>query len=75
MKQGITENDTAERFERLEIKLAYMEEFVRKIQDFTLDQCKSIDVLIAENKALRQKLAEMVEDRRDAPADARPPHY
>ena len=75
MEQGITENDTAERFERLEIKLAYMEDFMRKIQDVTLEQGKAIDGLKAENKALRQKLVEMSEDRRDAPADARPPHY
>ena len=75
MEQDITENDTAERFERLEIKLAYMEDFMRKIQDVTLEQGKAIDGLKAENKALRQKLAEMVEGRRDAPADARPPHY
>ena len=75
MEQSITENDTAERFERLEIKLAYMEDFVRKIQDVTLEQGKAIDGLKAENKALRQKLAEMVEDRRDTPADTRPPHY
>lgn len=75
MEHNMTENEIAERFERLEIKLAYMEDFMRKIQDVTLEQDKAIDVLKAENKALRQKLAEMAEDRRDAPADVRPPHY
>jgi len=75
MEQGITENDTAERFERLEIKLAYMEDFVRKIQDVTLEQGKAIDGLKAENKALRQKLAKGAGPRRAPPAAARPPHY
>ena len=75
MEHNMTENEIAERFERLEIKLAYMEDFMRKIQDVTLEQDKAIDVLKAENKALRQKLAEMAEGRRDAPADVRPPHY
>ncbi|MGI5173120.1 SlyX family protein [Treponema sp. OMZ 840] len=68
-------NETVERCTHIEIKLAYLEDFIKGMQKVTLEHEKRLDALSAENKALRQKVAELAENQEGALPHIRPPHY
>ena len=64
-----------ERLTSLEIKCAYLENFLANLQDVVVKQGEQITVLENEKKALRKKISElsdMVEG--DIPQN-KPPHY
>jgi SlyX protein len=63
-----------DRFMVLETKLAYIEDFMNKLQAITVEHTESIDRLRNENKALRAKLGEISDTVQDMP-NVRPPHY
>ncbi len=67
-------NDCEARCERLETKLAYLEDFMTKLQEIAVEHTSSIDRLKAENRALQAKLGE-IEDAVQDTASSRPPHY
>lgn len=68
-------NQTEERFNRLEIKIAYLEDFITKLQDVALKQDKILHALEQKQKLLQQKIAELMENSTQNIPNARPPHY
>ena len=64
-----------ERCTNIEIKLAYLEDFMKGLQNVVLEHEKRLDALHAENKALRQKLDEITENSGTPMPHTRPPHY
>ena len=69
------ENQTEERFNLLERKIAYLEDFINKLQDVTLKQDKTLQSLEYEQRRLQQKIADITENASQNIPDARPPHY
>ena len=63
-----------ERIVQLEIKLAYLEDFMNKIQTIVVDQEEAIDRLKGENAAIKEKIGEMEDNFEEIP-NRRPPHY
>ena len=63
-----------DRIVQLEIKLAYLEDFMNKIQSIVVDQEDAIDRLKAENSAIKGKIGEMEDNFEEIP-NRRPPHY
>lgn len=61
------------RFIALETKLAYLEDFVAKLQDVAVEQGNSIEILRSENQILSGRLSDLQENL-DIP-NRRPPHY
>ena len=62
------------RIVQLEIKLAYLEDFMNKIQTIVVDQEEAIDRLKGENAAIKEKIGEMEDNFEEIP-NRRPPHY
>ena len=52
-------NETDERLTAIEMKLAYMEDFVNQIQNVAVEQAKTIDKLQKEMKLMSKKIREM----------------
>ncbi len=63
-----------ERFIAIETKLAYLEDFVNKLQNITVEQGHMIDLLSSENRMLKDKFRELQDSLEDMP-NVRPPHY
>lgn len=66
---------TEERIKNLEIKLTYMEDFLKQIQEVAVDQAKDIERLKSENKMMKQKIKELVEESEGEIPNRKPPHY
>lgn len=64
-----------ERFTDIEIKLAYLEDFVSKLQTITVEHTNTIEKLKKENAYLKSKLAELLEEQEGDIPNRRPPHY
>lgn len=65
--------ETEKRFIALETKLAYMEDFVEKLQAEAVEHSKQIEILRKENQILAERYKELLEST-DIP-NRRPPHY
>jgi SlyX protein len=65
---------TTECILRIETKLAYLEDFMNKLQSIAIEHTESIDRLKSENRALKAKLGEIDDAMQDIP-NVRPPHY
>lgn len=63
------------RLTAIEMKLAYMEDFVNKLQDIAVEQGDEIDRLKAENRILIKKVKELVDAQEGDIPNRRPPHY
>jgi len=61
-------------FTDIETKLAYLEDFVNKLQAIAVEHTDAIDRLKMENRALRDKLVEVADALQELP-NVRPPHY
>ena len=68
-------DETLERCTNIEIKLAYLEDFIKGLQTVTLEHEKKLETLCAENKALRRKIDELAENTQEALPHVKPPHY
>lgn len=64
-----------ERIENLEIKITYMEDFIKQIQEVAVQQAKEIDRLKTENKMIKQKIKELIEESEGEIPNRKPPHY
>lgn len=64
-----------ERLENLEIKITYMEDFLKQIQKVAVGQSKEIDKLKAENRLMIQKIKELIEETGEEIPNRKPPHY
>ena len=69
------ENETNERLTAIEMKLAYMEDFVNQIQAVAVEQTKTIDKLQKEIKMMSDKIREMSDAAEGDIPNRKPPHY
>ncbi len=69
------EKETEERLTAIEMKLAYMEDFVSQIQNVAVDQAKTIDKLQKEIKMMSDRIREMSNQMEGDIPNRKPPHY
>ena len=69
------EQETDERLTAIEMKLAYMEDFVNQIQNVAVEQAKTIDKLQKEMKLMSEKIREMSNAVEGDIPNRKPPHY
>lgn len=69
------DKDVEDRIVALEMKLVYMEDFVNQIQEVAVEQEKTIEKLVSENKLMAQKIREMSDSLEGDVPNRRPPHY
>lgn len=69
------EKETDERLTSIEMKLAYMEDFVNQIQNVTVEQAKTIDKVQKEIKMMSDKIRDMSNVMEGDIPNRRPPHY
>ena len=67
------ENEIEERFIALETKIAYMDDFIAKLQEETLANQKEIKILREENQILAGRIQDLSENL-EIP-NRKPPHY
>lgn len=70
----MNQNDSGEQIIALEVKFAYLEDFVKQLQEQVVLQAKQIERLQAENVALREKLRDVSDLVGEIP-NRKPPHY
>ncbi|MCQ2981629.1 MAG: SlyX family protein [Treponemataceae bacterium] len=70
-----TDNYTEERLTAVEMKLAYLEDFMNKLQNISVEHEQIIDRLTAENRVLKGKLTELIEAQEGDIPNRKPPHY
>jgi SlyX protein len=63
-----------ERFTRIETKLAFIEDFLQRLQEEILERNRQSDRLEAEQKAVREKLVQLSAELEEIP-NRKPPHY
>ena len=71
----VMEKETEERLTAIEMKLAYMEDFVSQIQNVAVDQAKTIDKLQKEIKLMSDRIREMSNAMEGDIPNRKPPHY
>ena len=64
-----------ERLTNIEIKLAYMEDFVNQIQEVAVKQAEEIEKLQPDNKILSDKLKDIYDNMDGEIPNRKPPHY
>ena len=62
------------RFEKIETKLAFLEDYIQRLQDEVISRNNLLDKLSAEHKALKEKVVQIAMDIEEIP-DRKPPHY
>ena len=63
------------RITELEIKIAYLEDFLNKLQAIAVEQGEVVDTLKAENRVLKAKIKEILDNQEQDIPNRRPPHY
>ncbi|MBQ1175293.1 MAG: SlyX family protein [Spirochaetia bacterium] len=71
----MTDKEIDNRFMAMEMKLAYMEDFVNQIQEVAVEQAKTIDKLKGEIKLMSNKIREMSDSLEGEIPNRKPPHY
>ena len=69
------EKETEDRLTAIEMKLAYMEDFVSQIQNVAVDQAKTIDKLQKDIKMMSDRIREMSNQMEGDIPNRKPPHY
>lgn len=59
----------------LEIKISYLEDFVQQLQEVVLEQGVALERMMAENRHIKTKLADMAGQLEGDIPNRRPPHY
>lgn len=67
-------DDVHDRLDAIETKLAYLEDFLAKLQAVAVEHTATLDHLTAENRAIKTKITEMSDSLQDMP-NVKPPHY
>ncbi len=67
------EKETEEKFIMLETKIAYMDDFIQKLQEEAVEAAKQIAILREENKILSSRIRDLSENL-EIP-NRKPPHY
>ena len=73
--EKVMEKETEERLTAIEMKLAYMEDFVSQIQNVAVEQTKTIDKLQKEIKLMSDRIREMSNAMEGDIPNRKPPHY
>lgn len=60
---------------KIEMKMAYLEDFLKELQEVTVQQGKLIENLQNENKAMKSKIKELSDSLEGDIPNVRPPHY
>jgi SlyX protein len=68
------DKETDERLTAIETKLAYIEDFINKLQTVSVEHTQTLDILQRENKMISEKLHDLTDSLEDIP-NRRPPHY
>lgn len=68
------DKETEEKIITLETKLAYMEDFVSKLQNVCVEHTDMIEKLRMENRILSDRFKELSENLEEIP-NRKPPHY
>lgn len=71
----MTDKEIDNRFMAMEMKLAYMEDFINQIQEVAVEQAKTIDKLKGEIKLMSNKIREMSDSLEGEIPNRKPPHY
>lgn len=71
----MTDKEIDNRFMAMEMKLAFMEDFVNQIQEVAVEQTKTIDKLKGEIKLMSNKIREMSDSLEGEIPNRKPPHY
>ena len=71
----MTDKEIDNRFMAMEMKLAFMEDFVNQIQEVAVEQTKTIDKLKGEIKLMSNKIREMSDSLEGDIPNRKPPHY
>lgn len=69
------EKETEDRLTAIEMKLAYMEDFVSQIQNVAVEQAKTIDKQQKEIKLMSDRIREMSNAIEGDIPNRKPPHY
>lgn len=69
------DKETEERIIALETKLAYMEDFINQLQEVSVEQGKTIELLRTENKMMSQKIRDLSDAIEGDVPNRKPPHY
>ena len=67
-------NDAETRLEAIEIKLAFLEDFLVRLQDETVSRNNQMDKLAAEHDLMKSRLTQLSHEMEEMP-DKKPPHY
>ncbi|GHU99467.1 hypothetical protein FACS189483_08760 [Spirochaetia bacterium] len=68
------QQDTAGRLEKIETKLAFLEDFLTRLQDEVVGRNALLDKLQAEHGVMKTRLAQISQDMEEIP-NRKPPHY
>ncbi|GHV89764.1 hypothetical protein AGMMS50268_02670 [Spirochaetia bacterium] len=68
------ERDLDPRLTQIETKLAYLEDFLTRLQAEVVDRNTALDRLNAEHTAMRSRLIQISRDLEEVP-NRKPPHY
>ena len=63
-----------ERLEKIETKLAYLEDFVTRLQDTVVERNGVFDLIQGEHRAIRSRLLQISQELETLPHE-KPPHY
>lgn len=69
------EKEAADRITGLEIKLAYLEDYVNQLQAVSVEHTETIERLITENKMMSRKIRDMSDQLEGDIPNRKPPHY
>lgn len=64
-----------ERLTNIEMKLAFLEDFMNQIQEVAVEQTREIQRLKKENKAMAEKLKDVSDNLQGDVPNRKPPHY
>jgi SlyX protein len=62
------------RLEKIETKLAFLEDFLNRLQDEVVSRNAAVDRLAAENAAMKERLQAISQSLEEIP-NQKPPHY
>jgi SlyX protein len=66
--------DLDSRLEKIETRLSYLEDFLKRLQDETVARHTALDRLAAEHRAVKARLLQISRDLEERP-NQKPPHY
>lgn len=69
------EKEAEDRITGLEIKLAYLEDYVNQLQAVSVEHTETIERLITENRMMSRKIRDMSDQLEGDISNRKPPHY